>query len=94
MTAFHHPATTPVASIGLVDRSVHRLGSALVRWSTRRAEDRARHAAAHRQAAEQHATLRATTASVAPELRHAVLAERRVRELAALRAEATLLPRR
>jgi hypothetical protein len=88
MTAFQHPATMPVASIGLVDRSAYRLGSALVRWSTRRAEHAARRTAAHR--TMQHVAAEA----VAPELRHTVLAERRGRELAAVRAEAMLLPRR
>jgi hypothetical protein len=83
MTAFHHPATVPVGTIGTVDRVVHRVGTAMVRWSTRRAET----AAAR--------TLRSTAAyAITPELRRAVLSDRATRELADARAAATLIPLR
>lgn len=87
MTAFHHPATMPVNSIGLVDRSAYRLGSALVRWSTHRAERAARRSVAG-------TVQRVAASEIAPELRHAVIADRSDRQRADARAAATLLLRR
>jgi hypothetical protein len=83
MTAFHHPATMPAGTIGAVDRVVHRVGTAMVRWSTRRAE---------RTATRTHHQI--GSYAMTPELRHAVLADRAARELADTRAAATLISRR
>ncbi|KQO61409.1 hypothetical protein [Curtobacterium sp. Leaf261] len=88
MTAFHHPATMPAGTIGTVDRVVHRVDTAMVRWSTRRAE----RSAARDARVRTHST--ATSIAMTPELRRAVLADRTARELAGARAAATLIPHR
>ncbi|MFZ7086654.1 hypothetical protein [Curtobacterium sp. RRHDQ10] len=88
MTAFSHPATTSVPSVGAVDRVVYRVGTAMVRWSTRRTDRTARRGSTLATAVHVRAD------QVDPALRHAVLADRADREHGHAVAAAVLLPRR